>query len=91
MPHTEYINNPKFGLVDFRIELYPISIEEKSILIKSFYSNNGFVGYTNVVDIWLFFNREEVRKATEEEIENLPHLPDYWEDDKYLLNIHAPV
>ena len=88
MPHTEYINNSQFGLVDFRVEKYNLPKDQIHNLILSFYKT-GFVGFSKLTNTWLLFNNLEARNATQDEIEQLPHLADDWED--HLFNIREPV
>lgn len=83
MPHVEY-NNSVFGLVDFQMEKYGLPKENLEDLINHFH-NNGVVGKSSLTDAWLVFNDSETRKATGEEINNLPHLPQDWEE--FLLNM----
>lgn len=82
MPHAEY---PDAGLIDFKIETYPeLDRDQKNDLLKSF--NNisaGIVGFFSQTGKWTLFNQQESREATEEEIANLPKLPENWETYAY--------
>ena len=84
MPHAEY-NSPNFGFVDFRMEKYKLPKEKIHQLMVSFHEK-GVIGKSSLINgESFFFNSNETRKATEEEINKLPHLPENWEE--YLLNI----
>lgn len=85
MPHWDFDGAHVFGrrwdMVDFQIEKYPISQEEKKILIHAFITI-GFVG--DLDGQWVFFSngakgQPEVAEATDEQIARCPHLPSGWE------------
>lgn len=77
MPHVEYEEND--FIIDFQIEKYPISQEEKKELLKSF-KLTGVVGYSLKRKEWMFMNYYKFRPAEKNEIDNLPLLPTGWED-----------
>lgn len=73
-----------FSTVDFQVEKYPISQDEKRKLMKAF-DSTGFVAFSKPGDGWLFFSSgrnglPEVALATQDQVNNLPHLPDNWEE-----------
>ena len=85
MPHWDFPGKefPEFsGTIDFQVEKYPVSPDEKRLLNRAFFTS-GFVGHTAKRG-WMFFSsgaggRDEMRAATPHEVRTLPHLPDGWE------------
>jgi hypothetical protein len=76
-----------FGTVDFQVEKMRLSQEEKKRLIHAFVTT-GFVGKTR--HGWLFISngakgQPELAVANSRQVDELPHLPDGWED----LMVHA--
>jgi hypothetical protein len=96
MPHVEFGQQSPlpghdeiYGIVDFQIEKMPLSKEEKKRLTMAFFTT-GFVGkvfQNGRPHGWLFMSSERggtMHKATDLQVQKLPHLPDDWE--KYMRN-----
>jgi hypothetical protein len=76
MPHLEVGE----GVLDLRIERYPIPQEEKKKLFMAF-KTTGFVGKLKDQPNQVAFISDKlgVKLATPEHVSELPHLPDDWE------------
>ncbi len=75
MPHLE-LDPAGTSLVDFRIELQPISTEEKRALMLA-YTRGGFVGEWQGQDV--VFSPDGARPAGPEDAERV-RLPDGWQE-----------
>lgn len=64
-------------LIDFRIEHLPISLDEKHHLMKAF-KTSGFIAKINEIPFIFVDDEPNVRRPTERDLVNLPHLPDTW-------------
>lgn len=74
MPHYENLDDN--GVVDLRIEKWPISQEEKRKLLHTLQST-GVVGRDD--SGWMFFGPDNTaKKASPEQIRRSPKLPDEW-------------
>jgi hypothetical protein len=72
-----------FGIVDLKIERYPIAKGEKHYLLAAFKSG-GVVGQSQFG--WFVFSADQgIRPATQDQIQSLPKLPSMWE--KYMTNV----
>lgn len=93
MPHQD-INSPSplknkgdntfYNTVDFQIEKYSVSQEEKRKLMAAF-NKGGFVAFSKKGGGWLFFSSgqgglPQLALATKQQVDSLPHLPDNWEE-----------
>lgn len=86
MPHLEVndqIAGRKLGLVDLRIEKYPISPEKKKALLQAFHSKGVAA---NLKGTWVRFDPEGVEEIEAYEAQQLMKLPVDWE--KYILNVN---
>lgn len=84
MPHVEYSD---YGLIDFKIETYPeLTKEQKHSLLRAF-KTTGFVGWFSQPGKWMLFTLENTREATEQEIADLPKLPESWETYAYFERV----
>ena len=85
MPHIQ-VNEYKY--IDLRFEHYPLPKKEKDALLLLVSLGPGVVAQDSA-GVWWHFNRFDMNEIPDDSplIDELDHLPDYWEDFVHTLDL----